>query len=47
MPAGHVFAGVQFGAPQKFGIPPPPHVVPAGHGSQVAMPPQPLPVWPH
>ena len=22
-----------------FGVPPPPHVVPAGHGSHVAMPP--------
>jgi hypothetical protein len=36
---------VQVGAPQTPGVPPPPQVVPAGHG-QVKVPPQPSPLVP-
>lgn len=39
--------GTQLGAPHWFGTPPPPHVVPTGHGGQVIRFPQPSPVCPH
>jgi hypothetical protein len=33
MPAGHAAMGVQAGAPQTFGVPPPPQIVPFVHAA--------------
>ena len=44
LPIGQARSGVQLGAPQTFGVPPPPQVLPGSHGGQSEMPPQPLPV---
>jgi hypothetical protein len=39
--------GLQLGAPQWPGMPPPPHVCGATHGPQSSNPPHPLPAGPH
>ena len=51
--AAHVL-GVHADTPHLYATPPPPHVVPAGHGAQFTVPPQPsgtvpqsAPCWAH
>jgi len=43
IPAGHAASGVHVGAPQTFGVPPPPQIVPFTHAPvpQFRTPPQP------
>jgi hypothetical protein len=38
---GHAVSGTHAGRPQTEGVPPPPHVSPAGQAGQVYVPPQP------
>src|SRR6187549_2952091 len=45
-PAGEQVMGVQLGAGQTPGTPPPPQVAPPGQSPQVSVPPQPSPIVP-